>query len=324
MSEQSFENRVFGAVIIKAINSNYNADFNHQPRTLPDGIVYATDKALKYTVKNYFMHHCKGDTIFYFKRHNENLNPLSLNETYRKLFGEFETVKDGSKTIVKKLPTLANLLQCMDIRLFGATFAGETNISIHGPVQIGHGINRFPENEIYSEQIMSPFRNEGSKEKKAESEKEQSTLGTQSKLREGHYVHHFSINPLNLDEHVKLLKQEKLKASGLLSSDVEKLKEGLCHGATMLDSASKAGTENEMLIWIQLKKGSRKTLPSLTDLVNIERNPEGKVIIDLGNLKEILNEKSISEAIESIELYYNAAITKVIHEPAGATVKAMA
>ncbi len=48
-----FKNRVFGCVVIKSLNSNYNADFSHQPRTLPDGTVYATDKALKYTVRNY-------------------------------------------------------------------------------------------------------------------------------------------------------------------------------------------------------------------------------------------------------------------------------
>jgi CRISPR-associated protein Csh2 len=46
-----FKNRVYGFAVIKAINSNYNADFSGQPRTLPNGQVYATDKALKYTVR---------------------------------------------------------------------------------------------------------------------------------------------------------------------------------------------------------------------------------------------------------------------------------
>ena len=48
-----FKNRVFGCAVVKAINSNYNADFSGQPRTLPNGTVYATDKAFKYAVKNY-------------------------------------------------------------------------------------------------------------------------------------------------------------------------------------------------------------------------------------------------------------------------------
>jgi len=49
----SFKNRIFGCAVVRAINANYNADFSHQPRTLPDGTVYATDKAFKYLIKNY-------------------------------------------------------------------------------------------------------------------------------------------------------------------------------------------------------------------------------------------------------------------------------
>ena len=48
-----FKKRVYGCAIVKAINSNYNADFSGQPRTLSDGIVYATDKAFKYSIKKY-------------------------------------------------------------------------------------------------------------------------------------------------------------------------------------------------------------------------------------------------------------------------------
>lgn len=62
----TFKNRVFGCVVIKSVNSNYNADFSHQPRTLPDGSVYATDKALKYTVRNYIDKNYPEDKVFYF------------------------------------------------------------------------------------------------------------------------------------------------------------------------------------------------------------------------------------------------------------------
>lgn len=154
----SFENRVFGCVIVKSINSNYNADFTHQPRTLPDGTVYATDKALKYTIRNYIDRVYTEEKVFYFKRLNEDLNPLDLVGMYKRVFNS--EIKSDSKD---KL--LINLLSCIDIKLFGATFAPKgndqkgKNISIHGPVQINHGVNRFPENSIYSEQIMSPFSN---------------------------------------------------------------------------------------------------------------------------------------------------------------------
>ncbi|HRF40579.1 MAG TPA: type I CRISPR-associated protein Cas7, partial [Saprospiraceae bacterium] len=63
-----FNKRAFGCAIVKAINANYNADFTHQPRTLPDGTAYATDKALKYLVRNYWVNHIKGEHVLYYKR----------------------------------------------------------------------------------------------------------------------------------------------------------------------------------------------------------------------------------------------------------------
>ena len=69
----SFNNRVYGCAIIKSVNSNYNADFSGQPRKLPNGKVYATDKALKYTVRNY-LKEVLGERIFYFKSLDEKQN----------------------------------------------------------------------------------------------------------------------------------------------------------------------------------------------------------------------------------------------------------
>jgi CRISPR-associated protein Csh2 len=171
-----FKKRVFGCAVVKAINSNYNADFTGQPRTLPDGTVYATDKAFKYTVKNFFKAVYPNETIFYFKSLNENMNPISLDETYVKHFGAYPTDK---KTI--KHTVAGNLLSCLDIRLFGATFAGKNiNISVHGPVQINHGINIWHENNIFSEQITSPFSN---KSNDPEADRGMTTIGRQSKLQ---------------------------------------------------------------------------------------------------------------------------------------------
>ena len=188
----NFNQRVFGCAIVRAINANYNADFSHQPRTLPNGVCYATDKALKYLVKNYLLE--QNESVFYFKRLNKDFQPLRLEDAYNEMFKGREK---PSKAVVAN-----DLLSCLDIRCFGATFAmkakGGDNIaiSIHGPVQFNHGVNIWKENNIYSEQIMSPFADkEGA---------DASTLGRQSKLQEGHYLHHISINPKNLDEIVKL------------------------------------------------------------------------------------------------------------------------
>ena len=298
----SFNNRVFGCVIIKSINSNYNADFSHQPRTLPDGTVYATDKALKYTIRNYISKVWMSEKVFYFKSLNEDMQPRDLDQNYINHFGEFPKAdkKDASKA--RKL-ILENLLKCIDVRLFGGTFASASgNLSIHGTTQITHGVNRYVEGIIYSEQISSPFRNSNDKS----TESMQTTLGTQFKLKEGHYVHHFSVNPHNLVDMANAVSND-----GVTKDDVEKLKKSMCCGATFYDSSAKAGTENELLLWVQLKENSKLVLPSFVELINIDQERK----IDLARVKELLDKENIKSQIEKIEIYYNKGLTDVVNIP---------
>jgi CRISPR-associated protein Csh2 len=309
----NFNNRVFGLVIIKAINSNFNADFSHQPRTLPDGRVYATDKVLKYSVRHYLKQQYPDEKILYYKRLKPEGNPLSLAEAYDAVTsaGSFDNDYEDKPKI------LANILECLDVRLFGSTFAAKkgkkgsektVNLSVHGPAQINHGINQFyrdgqPVDEIYSEQIMSPFRSDS--EKKGDDstegkEAEQSTLGRQSKLREGHYAFHFSLNPKNLQPLVDMVnKNEKDKIIGLRAGDAYKLKEALRCGVTHFDSSAKAGSDNELLLWVQLKEDDKKVLPSFTEMVKVTHE-NGKVLIDLTDASQLL--KKVPDA--TIELYY--------------------
>ena len=225
-----FKKRVYGCAIVKAINSNYNADFSGQPRTLPDGIVYATDKAFKYSIKKYLKDTYENVDVFYMKTLNDNLNPRSLDERYENLFGAIP--KD--KTKIKKKEVAKNLLSCLDVKLFGATFAGCTNVSVHGPVQINHGMNIWKDNYIYTEQITSPFSNKASKkDEDTDTEKSMTTIGRQSRLEEGHYLHHFSINPGNLDDiseivgedakEVFLTRMQKIKLLGVFTGSQDDL-----------------------------------------------------------------------------------------------------
>lgn len=296
----TFNNRVYGAAIIKSINSNYNADFSGQPRKLPNGTVYATDKALKYSVRN-FWKDALSEKVFYFKSLSDEMSPRTLDETYNLHFGEF---KASDKTKLR-LEVLGNILQCLDVKLFGGTYAGKTNISIHGTCQITHGLNKFTENVIYSEQIMSPFKNSNADSK----ESTMTTLGSQSRLQEGHYVHHFSVNPKNIEEDVT-----RVGVTGLTDEDIAKLKEGLKKGATYYDSAAKAGTENELLLWVQLKADSKLVLPSFVSLIEVNEAKE----IDLSKVSSLLDEGHVKNDIEKIEIYYNKANTKVLSEPAEA------
>lgn len=303
----TFKNRVFGAAIVKAVNSNYNADFSGQPRTLPNGTVYATDKAFKYTVKNYLKDVYPSEKIFYFKRLNESFNPLTLEDTYFKVF-DVEEAKD--KKVVAK-----NILSCIDIRMFGSTFAlsgkkGKVALSIHGPVQVNHGINVWFENNIFSEQITAPFSTSGDKDK------EMTTIGRQSKLEEGHYLHHFSVNPKNLEEIVELAGEG---ADTLTEEDINKLKEAMRRGASYYDSTSKAGTDNEFLIWVQLNKDSKLVLPNFNTLIDMKpEKQDGKVVLDLDKLSKEL-QKYASE-IENIEIYRNEGAVVIENQPETANV----
>lgn len=296
----AFNNRVFGCVIVKSINSNYNADFSHQPRTLPNGVVYATDKAFKYSVKNFIKDTQGIDSILYFKKLNNELNPLDLPGSYLEAFKT--EVKNNSKQEIAK-----NLLSKIDVRFFGATFAPkgdgikDKNISIHGPVQINHGVNIWKENNIFSEQIMAPFANPTKKKSDSGEEEDQSatTLGRQSKLQEGHYLHHFSINPNNLSQIVKIAGES---AQVLSTADIDVLKEAFRKGVTHYDSASKAGTDNEFLLWVKLNDKSKTVLPNFSNLVKLDKSAEGKIEIDLSDFTKVFENNKAE--IESVEIYY--------------------
>jgi CRISPR-associated protein Csh2 len=301
----SFNKRVYGCAIIKSINSNYNADFSHQPRTLPDGTVYATDKTLKWSVRNYWKQ-VKNENVFYSKSLDENMSPRTLDETYGLHFDKEDLkISDATK---KRLKVLESLLSCIDVRLFGGTYAGATNISIHGTCQISHGVNRYPENVIYSEQIMSPFRNSGD----SSSTNTMTTLGSQAKLAEGHYVHHFSVNPKNIEGDV-----QRIKGIGLSDEDISKLKEALRKGVSFYDSSSKIGTDNECLVWVQLKADSKTIMPSFVDLVEVNKAKE----IDFTALSAMLAKHEAD--IETIEIYINESATKATNLPAGAKIMAL-
>ncbi|HBK30590.1 MAG TPA: hypothetical protein DDZ78_03060, partial [Porphyromonadaceae bacterium] len=99
-----------------------------------------------------------------------------------------------------------------------------------------------------------------------------------------------------------------------VEKDIDKLKEAMRRGVTWYDSASKAGSENELLLWVQLKKDSKIVLPNFTNLIKMQdEKQDGKVVYDFNNVTEILDRNS--DQIEKIELYYNKVNTKVFNLP---------
>ena len=351
MKNNRFNNRVFGAVLVKATVANYNADFTGSPRTLPNGVVYATDKALKYAIRNYLKQDDKN-IIFYTTRYKkENMQPLDIDETYIELFGEYPSLNEIKKKTkekedkysirikeevdkfigengdyevinqinnnyllkkevdnkinfviigqkpddIKRMPILQNLFKALDIKLFGATFASkEGNMSIHGNVQITHGINIYHENNIFTEDITSPFRNSNDKS----DDSQQTTIGNQTVLEEGHYLHNFTINPKNSEELIRLIDNQGY----LTTEDINSLKEAINKGVSYLDSASKIGVENEFSIFITLNENEKIQLPSFTTLIKVKDQEESfKRKLDLSEVKNLLED--VKDKIDSVEIY---------------------
>jgi CRISPR-associated protein Csh2 len=80
---------------------------------------------------------------------------------------------------------------------------------------------------------------------------------------------------------------------------------------TYYDSASKAGTENELMLWVQLKETSKKVLPNFNALITkkaIDKANE-KVVFDFSKVNALL--EKYSNDLEKVEIYYQSATTEI-------------
>lgn len=124
-------------------------------------------------------------------------------------------------------------------------------------------------------------------------------------------MHGLSLNPHNINDLVELSGGQSLN-----DDDVAKVKKALTQGATLYDSAAKSGTENELMLWVQLKPGSMLVLPSFVELISVDADR----VIHLEKVTEILERPMVSKHIEKIELYYDPTATNVSGAPANGTI----
>ena len=290
MISTEFKNRVYGCVVVKAINANYNADFSGLPRRLKsDGSFYATDKSFKWLVRNYIKKNYGDEKILFTKVLDDKLNTMKLKEA-------FETLSDEKiNTDNMKGKLFPKLLDFIDVRLFGAVFSPEgkkdNNISIHGNVQINHATDLYKKGRVYTDEILAPF----------------TAIGSMSKATEAHYIHNFSVNPQNLLS----WKETVADIKTLTNNDISILKNAFNNSATFYDSHSKAGVENELSIYVTLTEDSTLTLPSFAQFIIFEKDKEGNNSFDITKLINYLDK--YSEQIKSIELYYIEELLDVIN-----------
>ncbi|MGE0052105.1 MAG: type I CRISPR-associated protein Cas7 [Arcobacter sp.] len=305
MSSTEFKNRVYGCVVVKAVNANYNADFNGLPRRLKsDGSFYATDKSFKWLVRNYIKKNHESEKVLFTKQLNENFEAIDLDKAFDKL-----EQKDN---------VLFTLLECIDVRLFGATFAAKgKNLSLHGVVQVTHAMDLFGKGKVYTDEILAPF----------------TAIGSMSKATEAHYIHNFSINPKNLSSWKNVIKKEDAKKEKSLlddekenslkllsQNDINILKNAFNNAATFYDSHSKSGVENELSIYVTLNENSILTLPNFAQFIKFTKGENGdKNSFDISELIKYLAKHN--EDIASIDIYYIEELTNLIFDNQNSKIK---
>ncbi len=290
MSSTEFKNRVYGCVVVKAINANYNADFSGLPRRLKsDGSFYATDKSFKWLVRNYIKKNYSDEQVLFTKVFDDKLNTMKLKEAFEELSSE-KIIKDNMKDTL-----FPKLLEFIDVRLFGAVFSPEgkkdNNISIHGPVQINHATDIYKKGRVYTDEILAPF----------------TAIGSVSKATEAHYIHNFSINPKNLSSWEERIKDIKV----LSDNDITILKNAINNAATFYDSHSKSGIENELSIYVTLTEDSILTLPSFAQFITFEKDKEGNNSFDITKLINYLSK--YEDEVEKVELFYIKELLDVVN-----------
>lgn len=292
-------NRIYGVIGISGIMANWNADFTGRPKTISDGTIFGSDKALKYSMKRFWVQ--QGERVLYYKSFKLNdkggkdeknkLQPKDLSERYEEIFGNEVNAKTSSNEV------LANLFSAIDVLNFGATFAVEKqNIGLTGVVQIGQGFNKYQDSMVEVQDILSPFRNSNKEEADA------SSLGKKIMSDEVHYFYPFSINPTHYDEFIPLIEGFE----GYTTEAYEKFIEAALVGATALNTNSKSGCANEFALFVTCREGSTLYLPHLDSYVDFIKG-EGKNRIDLTKVEELLT--SVRDEIQKVEVYFNPYTT---------------
>ena len=295
-------NRIYGVVGIKSVMSNWNADFTGRPKSTSKGDIFGSDKAFKYPIKKMWESEDKNAKVLYVKSYKTdnkgNLQARTLAERFEQLFGK--NVKD----IKDKKEILKNLFSAVDVKNFGATFAeGSNNISITGAVQVGQGLNKYEDSNIEIQDILSPFVDATKKDTA-----QNTSIGKKIVSDEAHYFYPFSVNPENYDIYTKEIED----LQGYTREDYEKFKRGCLYAATAYNTNSKMGCENEFALFVECKEDSKLYLANLDQYIKFEKREEGKNIIDISELEEILEQENVKTQIEKIEIYYNSYTTDLV------------
>ncbi|MED4284806.1 type I CRISPR-associated protein Cas7 [Priestia megaterium] len=279
-------NRVSGVVGIGAYRSNFNAGFDSKPKKLPDGTIFASDVAIKRSMRDALSE--MGEPVFYKKtmaydEKKGNSKVVTIEERYANMFGD--EVKD-------RLKVLKQLMTATDVRMFGVLYTGKTsNIGYRGTVQFAQGLNVDKETEEVKMDITAPF---------SSNEKESSTIGKKHFTDEAHYLYNFVIDPAENRQYIQngWLDEEEVFSE----RDYEAFKDAAKVCATRINTAAKVACFNEFALFVELKEDSKKYLIDLANLIKVTRG-EDKTKYDLNELMRSLIDSPVVTDIEKVEIY---------------------
>jgi CRISPR-associated protein Csh2 len=272
-----------GIVVINAKNANFNAGFDGLPRRLPNGLIFATDKALKYCIREYWS---KKEPVFVQRSqefHEEKDKDGNITTAQRYLTLEQNYCKKCNREVIPKDEKLIieDLKKFIDIRMFGVVFAVDANISLTGPCQISYGVNRYENANIYSSSILSPYRNPS---KRAE-EAHQTTIGEESRADNVYYVYDVCLN----------MNSAKAQDINISDEDINKLKEALKYSVGEVNSTTMFGCETVSVFWFVNKEDT--IFNNLNVLVHVKDEKE-KVVVDYTKVMELIQDKIDTDSIE--------------------------
>ena len=81
------------------------------------------------------------------------------------------------------------------------------------------------------------------------------------------------------------------------------------------------GCENEFALFVECKEDSKLYLANLDQYIKFEKQEEGKNIINLSELEEILEQENVKTQIEKVEIYYNSYTTDLVGVKDGDIIK---
>ncbi|KAF5414995.1 MAG: hypothetical protein C5S49_06330 [Candidatus Methanogaster sp.] len=258
-----------GVVVVNAKNANFNAGFDGLPRRLPTGRIFATDKALKYCIRE---HLSKTEPVFvqrtkefYESKGAVVQRYLTLKANYlKKCPTEDDKLPNNEEVIINDLKGF------IDIRLFGVVFAVDSNISITGPCQINYGINRFEGSNIFSSDILSPYRREtkdkGRESSTSKKETQQTTIGEESRADNVYYVYDVCLN----------MNSAEKQGIEVTDDDITKLKNALKYAVGDVTSTTMFGCETVSMIWF--RNNDDRIFNNLNSLVEIYGADDGMVV----------------------------------------------